>query len=113
MSVSTKIYTILFGKLIGIDELGNKYYESSHKRWFKKHNRWVIYSKNNFFIANISSKWFKWLHYLSDTPPMKLKKKYNWMMECGMTQYDTVDCKASKVVYDGTYDSWNYKKRIR
>ena len=33
----TRLKTIFFGKLVGTDELGNKYYES------KKGKRWVIY----------------------------------------------------------------------
>ena len=34
----TRLKTIFFGKLVGTDELGNKYYES------KNGKRWVIYS---------------------------------------------------------------------
>ena len=34
----TRIKTILFGKLVGTDHLGNKYYES------KNGKRWVIYA---------------------------------------------------------------------
>ena len=34
----TRIKTVLFGKFIGSDEFGNKYYES------KKGKRWVIYA---------------------------------------------------------------------
>ena len=34
----TRIKTILFGKLVGTDSYGNKYYES------KSGKRWVIYS---------------------------------------------------------------------
>ena len=34
----TRLKTIFFGKLVGTDELGNKYYEG------KNGKRWVIYS---------------------------------------------------------------------
>ena len=34
----TRLKTIFFGKLVGTDEFGNKYYES------KNGKRWVIYS---------------------------------------------------------------------
>ena len=34
----TRLKTIFFGKLVGSDELGNKYYES------KNGKRWVIYA---------------------------------------------------------------------
>ena len=35
----TFLKTLFFGKYVGSDELGNKYYRS------KKNERWVIYSK--------------------------------------------------------------------
>ena len=35
-TIGTRIFTFFFGKLIGEDDLGNKYYESKNKK------RWVI-----------------------------------------------------------------------
>ena len=40
----TRLKTIFFGKLVGTDHLGNKYYES------KNGKRWVIYSDKIVFI---------------------------------------------------------------
>lgn len=110
MSLGVLLYTKLFGKLVGTDTLGNSYYESHHKRWFGKKNRWVIYHKKNKYIANIDTNWFKWLHYLSDIPPIKITKMYNWIIECGLTEYykHQYTTKNSKMVYDEQYSSWNY-----
>ena len=110
MCLGTFLYTKFFGKLIGTDSLGNSYYESKDNRWFKKPNRWVMYGKKNKLIANIDSVWFKWLHYLSDEPPMKLTKKYNWIIEGGTAEYDKIQAKKSELVYDGNYSSWNPKR---
>ena len=56
------------------------------------------------------SAWFKWLHYLSDEAPMKLQKKYPWMIESGTTEYDKVLNK--KNVYDIKYHTWNPKNKL-
>ena len=37
-TIGTKLYTIFFGRLVGKDDFGNKYYENK-----KKTKRWVIY----------------------------------------------------------------------
>ena len=39
-TIGTRIFTFFFGKLIGEDDLGNKYYESKNKK------RWVIYKND-------------------------------------------------------------------
>ncbi len=109
MCLKTFLYTKVFGNFVGSDQLGNSYYESQHKRWFGKKNRWVIYQKDNRIISNIDTIWYKWLHYMIDIPPMKLKKSYHWMIDSGVTQYDKVNIKESKAMYDGKYLAWNHK----
>ena len=61
----TKIQTLLFGKLIGKDSFGNKYYES------KSGKRWVIYS-NEVDSTTISNDWYSWIHFLSNKIPNKI-----------------------------------------
>ena len=68
----TFLYTIFFGKFVGKDEFGNKYYQN------KKNNRWVIY-KDEINASKITSDWFSWIHHTTDTIPSNLiKKKYSW-----------------------------------
>ena len=55
-TLGTFFKTLFFGKLVGSDEFGNKYYKS------KKGKRWVIYS-NNVEATKISSDWYLWMHY--------------------------------------------------
>ena len=70
-TIGTMILTIFSGKLKGIDEFGNKYYES------KSGKRWVIY-KNVIEASNIPPKWFSWIHFTSKKLPDSNYKKYFW-----------------------------------
>ena len=71
-TVGTFIYTILFGKLIGKDQFGNKYYEN------KKGKRWVIYN-GEINASKITSDWYSWIHYISSVKPTERnQKKYEW-----------------------------------
>ena len=68
----TRLKTIFFGKLVGSDEFGNKYYES------KNGKRWVIYA-NIIDASKIPVEWYSWMHFT----PNKIEKtnvleKYDW-----------------------------------
>ena len=52
----TRIQTILFGKFVGKDDFGNKYYKN------KKGKRWVIYS-DEIDASKIPVEWFSWIHH--------------------------------------------------
>ena len=63
--------TIFFGKFVGKDHFGNKYYTN------KKNERWVIYSKN-IEATKITSDWYLWMHHTIDKIPDKNEKNINW-----------------------------------
>tara|TARA_B100001996_G_C18369846_1_gene481163 strand:- start:134 stop:484 length:351 start_codon:yes stop_codon:yes gene_type:complete len=67
----TLLKTLFFGKYVGQDELGNKYYKN------KQDDRWVIYSKD-IEATKITSDWFMWIHHTVDKIPDKNQKKYLW-----------------------------------
>ena len=68
----TFLYTIFFGKLIGKDEFGNKYYQN------KKGKRWVIYN-GEINASKITSDWFSWIHHTTNsTPSEKKQRKHLW-----------------------------------
>jgi NADH:ubiquinone oxidoreductase subunit len=52
----TRLYTLFFGKFVGKDENGNKYYES------KKGKRWIIYN-GEIEATKIPNEWFSWIHF--------------------------------------------------
>mgnify|MGYP001203550339 FL=1 len=69
----TRIKTILFGKFVGQDHLGNKYYEDRAKQ-----KRWVIYS-DEIDASKIPVEWYSWIHFTAN----KIEKthdfkKYDW-----------------------------------
>ena len=61
---------IIFGKYVGSDEYGNKYYQS-------KKERWVVYA-NNIEATKITSDWYLWMHHTIDKIPDKKENKYSW-----------------------------------
>ena len=67
----TFLKTLFFGKFVGSDEYGNKYYKS------KKNERWVIYS-NNIEATKITSDWYLWMHHTIDKSPDSHDNKYSW-----------------------------------
>tara|TARA_B100000029_G_C16960970_1_gene736222 strand:- start:158 stop:514 length:357 start_codon:yes stop_codon:yes gene_type:complete len=68
----TFLYTIFFGKLVGKDEFGNKYYVN------KKDKRWVIYN-GEINASKITTDWYSWIHHISNNIPDKnFNKKFSW-----------------------------------
>jgi len=70
-TIGTLIYTLFFGKFIGKDEFGNKYFSSS------KGKRWVIY-KDTVESSKIPSEWHLWIHFLTNDKPSDNLRKFAW-----------------------------------
>ena len=70
----TFLKTLFFGKFVGQDKEGNKYFKS------KNDQRWVGY-KNNIEATKITSEWFLWIHHTINDIPKSLDKKYLWQKE--------------------------------
>ena len=70
-TISTFIYTLFIGKLVGKDEFGNKYYSNS------KEKRWVIY-KNRVESSKIPPEWHLWIHFLTNSKPSNDPNKFSW-----------------------------------
>ena len=71
-TLGTRIQTFLFGKFVGSDQYGNKYYEN------KQGKRWVIYN-GEIDATKISDEWYSWMHHTSN----KIEKlheleKFEW-----------------------------------
>ena len=71
-TIGTRLKTIFFGKLVGKDSFGNKYYQN------KSGKRWVIY-KDEIDASKIPSEWFSWMHFMKN----KIEnvhdfQKYEW-----------------------------------
>ena len=71
-TLGTKIETFFFGKFVGKDHLGNKYYES------KKGKRWVIYAEE-IDASKIHVEWYSWIHFTRNKIEKKHDlEKYEW-----------------------------------
>ena len=100
----TSLYTIFFGKFVGKDSLGNKYYEN------KKGKRWVIYA-DEIDASKIPIEWYSWIHFT----PNKIEKnhdlkKYSWQKPHKPNLTGTKDSyypNKNKDVAKKKYKSWN------
>ena len=71
-TLGTRIQTLFFGKLIGKDTFGNKYYQSKNGR------RWVIYNDET-DASKIPSEWYSWIHFTSNKiENIHELKKFKW-----------------------------------
>ena len=64
----TYLKTLFFGKYVGKDEFGNKYYKN------KNDDRWVVYSKS-VEATKITTEWYLWMHHTSNNIPDEKKEK--------------------------------------
>ena len=71
-----------FGKFVGKDNSGNKYYQNN------KGKRWVIYN-GEINASKIESDWYQWMHYQTDTNPSKVKvSKHSWQNHILITKQE-------------------------
>ena len=59
----------IFSTYVGKDNFGNLYYHSRRDYNGTKKKRYVVYN-NTVEPTTVSPKWYAWLHYLTDEPPM-------------------------------------------
>ena len=103
-TIGTRLKTIIFGKFVGKDVHGNKYYEN------KNGKRWVIYS-NEIDASKIPVEWYSWIHF---TPNRIEKvhelKKYEWqkphLPNATGTKLAYYPNKNKKNVIEKKYKSW-------
>ena len=71
-TIGTKIHTFFYGKIVGEDSFGNKYYQN------KSGSRWVIY-KDEIDATKIPVDWYSWMHFIKNKIENNHElKKYNW-----------------------------------
>ena len=93
MTIGTKLYTWRYGKQVGIDELGNKYYVEKKTAKGQRTKRWVMY-KGAAEPSSVPPEWHGWLHYTTDdTPADKPRAHHAWQ-------------KAPKPNMSGTSDAY-------
>ena len=69
MTLGTRLYTMMFGQLVGTDSQGNRYYRDRRgvQRW-RREKRWVLY-KGEPEASRVPPEWHGWLHSIAKEPP--------------------------------------------
>lgn len=63
------------GKRVGIDQLGNKYYQGRPRAGYTRPRRWVMY-KGAPEASAVPAEWHGWLHYQSDIVPTAARESF-------------------------------------
>lgn len=69
----TWLHTKLFGKYVGADQFGNRYYRSSRNKLWGRERRWVMF-KGMVEATKIPPEWHAWLHHIADEPLLEEAK---------------------------------------
>ena len=78
MTITTRLYTAIFGKRVGTDQFGNVYYIERSARKGHKARRWVLY-KGKAEPSKIPAEWHGWMHYTLAAPLQQNgKKRFSW-----------------------------------
>ena len=75
MTIGTRIFTWLHGRLVGRDSAGNAYYEEKKPRPGLPARRWVIFAGAPEASA-VPPEWHSWLHYTTDTALPEQKRPW-------------------------------------
>ena len=102
-TIGTRLTVLFFGKLVGKDSFGNKYYKT------KKGKRIVIYN-GEVDASKIPNEWYSWMHYINNNIENNHKtKKYKWQKEHLPNQTGTENSyhpKKNKNELKKKYNSW-------
>ena len=102
-TLGTRLQTLFFGKLVGQDHLGNRYYENKYGK------RWIIYN-GEVEASKIPNEWYSWMHSTSNKIENLHKfKKYQWQKEHLPNQTGTENSyhpKKNKNNVKKKYDTW-------
>ena len=99
----TFLKTLFFGKFVGSDQYGNKYYKS------KNDERWVVYS-SNIEATKITSEWYLWIHHTINKIPDNNNTKFSWQKKHLENQTGTANrhkpVKINKTNIKKNYETW-------
>ena len=75
MITGTILYTWIFGKLVGSDEAGNRYYcrcsgYARRRANNGREQRWVMYNGEK-EASRVPPRWHEWLHHTTDNLPVE------------------------------------------
>lgn len=74
MDIGTRLHTWLYGRQIGSDGDGNRYFETKSAKAGIKLRRWVVYAGAAEATA-VPPEWHAWLHYTTAAPLPDIGRK--------------------------------------
>lgn len=79
MTITTRLYTLLNGQLVGTDKFGNRYFRGKHTKKGAREKRWVLF-RGIAEPSKVPPEWHGWLHHTHDNPPLEHAptKRYGW-----------------------------------
>ena len=76
-TIGTKLHTLVYGRFVGRDMFGNRYFESKRVIKGEKKRRWVIY-QGVAEPSKVPAAWHGWLHHTLDAP-LSETKQHSWL----------------------------------
>lgn len=76
MNFGTWLFTLFFGRLVGRDSFGNRYYEERRARRGRRLRRWVAYA-GAAEASMVPPEWHAWLHYTTEAP-LTAVRRWPW-----------------------------------
>jgi len=81
MHLGTLFTTWLYGKLVGTDEFGNRYYFRKGHKLQGRERRWVLY-KGKVEASRVPPEWHAWLHHTTAEPLTEQStRQKDWQQE--------------------------------
>ena len=78
MTIGTRLYTWLHGRLVGKDTTGNRYFETRRPRAGVRSRRWVLYA-GPAEASEVPAEWHGWLHHTT-VEPIPLSARQPWQL---------------------------------
>ncbi len=78
MTIGTRLFTWLHGRLLGSDGAGNRYFETKRIRPGVRSRRWVLYAGPADASA-VPAEWHAWLHHTTDAP-ISMSQRKPWQL---------------------------------
>ncbi len=108
MITGTLIHTFFFGKRVGEDAFGNRYYRGKCGKLHGKERRWVLY-KDKTDCSRIPTQWRAWLHHTVEEPLSKaasppLRKEHSTNQTEKVQAHQTVG--GQRAPATGNYKAW-------
>jgi NADH:ubiquinone oxidoreductase subunit len=116
--VHINFVTLMTGaRRVGVDTLGNRYYQAKRRRGYNHDRRWVIY-KGAPEASKVPPEWHGWLHHQSDSVPDNATQSFRrpWQMPAQQNMTGTnaayrppghILAGGHRDEATGDYEAWN------